>query len=388
MALMLIAVVILSVMGMGLLSLGLHGRIFATRTTSEIEARAAADAGLARALAEMNEKLTTKPWDGDTLPVATDQTLPNCDATFGYTVTGDIDSGYTVESVGQSGASERTVTSILPLQGPFESAIFAKQNIDLKNNAVVDWYNYDDGDENLRIGTNSTASGAIDLKNNVLINGDIVVGIDGNPDIVINNQGATITGETYPLTETRQMPPIAVPNYLNDLPSKGTLNNNKTITTSAKYDEIDLANGKVITIDGAVILYIIGDVTLNNSAELRVVDPTVNPDASLTLYLGGDIEVKNSGAINNLAQDAKKLKIYGLDSCQNIVLKNGSDFYGAIYAPNADVEMMNSADFYGAVAADSFEQKNSAAFNYDASLRDANTNDEALRFIIRQWREK
>ena len=388
MVLVMVALVVLFATGVGLLSMGLQSRIFAIRNASDITARCAADAGLTMAVFEMNEKLKVKPWSDSTLPQATNEVLPNCDAIFSYTLTGDIGNGYIIESVGKSNRAERKVSSSLQLQGPFESAIFAKTTINLKDGAVVDWYNYGEDEKNLQIGTNSTEPASIDLKNGVTVNGDVAVGVGGKPDIVIRSTWATITGRTYALAEEYELPSIAVPEYLQALPSQGTIDDTTTITASAKYDEIYLKNGKIITVDGPVVLYIIGDVIIKSSAELQVVGADTNPDASLTLYLGGDAEVKNSGAINNKARNAKKVKIYGLDSCQSIVLKNGSDFYGAIYAPNADVEMMNSADVFGAVVAKSFEQKNSATFNYDASLRDVSIDDEALRFVVKQWREE
>jgi hypothetical protein len=383
-----LAIIILSLIGVGLLSLGMHGRLFSVRNTSEVAARCAADAALTKALFEMNEKLKVTPWDDSTLPQETDEILPNSDSTFSYTVTGDIINGYTIECTGKSGRVERNVNATLQLQGPFESAIFADTTIDLKNGTVVDWYNYDENERNLQIGTNSTEQASIDLKNGATVNGDVVVGSGGDPEVVINSTWATITGETYALTERYELTPITVPQSVLESPSQGTIEESTTITNSGKYDEIDLANGKIITIDGPVTLYIIGDVILKNSAELQVVDADTNPDASLALYLGGDAEVKNSGAINNRAENAKKVKIYGLDSCENIILKNGTNFFGTIYAPNADVEMQNSADVFGAVVARSFEQKNSATFNYDASLRDVSENDDPVRFVVKTWREE
>ena len=68
--------------------------------------------------------------------------------------------------------------------------------------------------------------------------------------------------------------------------------------------------------------------------------------------------------------------------------KNSSDFYGVIYAPSADVIMNNSANLYGAIVARNFQQMNSGDFNYDASLRDANVNDEAVRFVVTNWQEE
>jgi len=82
-----VAVLILLAMGTGLLSLGLQSRIISIRTTSDIAARSAADAGLIKALFEMNEKLKVEPWNGSSLPLGTNISLPNCDAVFSYTVT-------------------------------------------------------------------------------------------------------------------------------------------------------------------------------------------------------------------------------------------------------------------------------------------------------------
>jgi len=381
-----VAVVILLAMGTGLLSLGLHSRIISIRTASDIAARSAADAGLIKALFEMNEKLKVKPWDGSSLPQATNISLPNCDAVFSYTVTGDLSSGYTVESTGIFNQAQRTVSCTLQLQGPFEAAIFTKDGIQLNNSAVVDWYNNTEDDKIMQIGTNNTASGSVVLRNSAIVCGDVVVGMGGDPSVVINDYGATVTGDTRALTERYVMQPITVPEWLESLSSSGAIpndTNDTTITTSARYSSIDLGNSETVTISGGdIILYITGDIILGNSAELGIEN-----DASLVLYLGGDFEGKNSSTINNETQDPQKLKIYCLDSCENMRFKNSGDFYGAIYAPNADVVMDNSANIYGSVISKSFDQRNSGTFNYDVTLRDVSINDEAVYFTITNWHE-
>jgi len=136
----LLVVVILLAIGTGLLRLGLDSRIISIRTASDIAARCAADAGLTKALFEMNGKLQVKTWDGSTLPLGTEVSLPNCDAIFSYTVTSGAD-GHTIQSTGNSDQAQRTVSCTLQLQGPFEAAIFTDGFINLANSAVVDWYN-------------------------------------------------------------------------------------------------------------------------------------------------------------------------------------------------------------------------------------------------------
>jgi hypothetical protein len=384
--LVMLVIAVLLVTGVGLLGLGLESRILAIRDTAGITARCAADSGLTKAVHEMNQKLQLKPWNDGDLPQAINETLPGCDATFSYTITGDSVNGYTVEATGKSLEAEKTVNCNLGLKGRFDYAILTQTDIALKSGGTVDWYNYDANDRIFSIGTNSTEEGAINLKHGATVNGNVIVGPGADPDTVIDDLGATITGETYAATETYSFPPATVPAALYGEPSQGALDDSAVITASGKYDSINLGNSEILTIDGDVSLYITGDVTLGNSAELQIVDAGTNPNASLTLYVEGDVEVKTGGALNNLAQDPKKLKIFGLDSCQNIILKNSSDFYGTIYAPNAYVEMKNSASAYGAVVADSFEQKNSAAFYYDASLRDVDI-EEAERFIVMHWSE-
>jgi hypothetical protein len=377
----LVAILILLTVGASVLSLGLNSRIFSIRNASGISARCAADAGLTKALYEMNQKLQGTSWLGYDLPCETNTYLSNCDAYYNYIVTGNPISGYSIESTGTSGQNTKKVSCSLKLQGPFEAAIFTKNGITLYNSAEVEGYNYGEDEKKLKIGTNSTQLRAITLKSSATVDGDVVVGIGGNPSDVIDNNG-TITGQTGTLPQEYDMPSITVPDWLLSLPSSGAIKNGTTIYSPAKYDSIDLNSGETITIDGNIIIYVSGEMILKNSSELRI-----GEDASLTIYLGGNFEGKNSSNINNSTKIPKNLKIYGLDSCESMIFHNSSDLYGTIYAPNANIEMDNSADVYGSVITKSFDQKNSANFKYDASLRDVTINDEAVYFVVTEWHE-
>jgi choice-of-anchor A domain-containing protein len=347
-------------------------------------ARCAADAGLTQALYEMNKKVKLLPWNNGSLPKVINETLSN-DAVYGFTVAGDLINGHNLKSTGAYGLRLRTVRCSLPLQGLFEYALFGDQYVHLKSGGTLTCYNCDSDDKSLQIGTNSTLADTLDLKNAAIVNGDAVIGVGGDPIVVISDTSAGIKGNTYIMPKEHELPPITVPESLAALPSSGTINSNKTISSSAKYDKIDLSNSKILTINGEVSLYIVGDVILGNSAELLISNAN---DASLILFVGGNIEIKNGGVINNLSKNAKKLQIYGLESCQSITLKNGGDFYGAIYAPNADVVMMNSGDMFGSVIGKSVDQKNSSTFHYDVSLRDVTIEDIGVRFVIKQWQEE
>ncbi len=378
-----LAIVILAAMGLGLLSLGHNSRISAVQGAFGIQARAAADAGLAKALYEMNEKLKVKPWSDLSLPSETDSAIQDSSETYSFAVTGNSSAGYSVESTGKSGGAQKKVVSSLPLQGPFDYSLFSNSYIWLASSTTVDQYNTDASTPTLTVGTNSTAWSAISLFSNAQIDGDVVVGPDSNPSVAVWNNGI-ITGDIYAAAEPQPIPSITVPTALAALPSSGTLTDGN-VTASAKYTKIDLGNNATVTIKGPVSLYVTGDILLGKSAEIIIDNNT--PNSSLTIYLGGNLTSQNGSGINNQTQDPQKFKLFGLDTCTSMGFKNSNAFYGAVYAPKADVIYYNSADLYGSVISKSFQTKAAANIHYDAFLRNVTINDEAVAFTIKKWHE-
>jgi len=379
-------VLILFIMGVALLRIGLTSRIYAIRNAEQMRAKVAADAGLTKALYEMNKKLLSKPWDGSTLPSASDVQLEDSPDFYSYTVTKDASGVYFIESIGDAGPSQRTVRTSLRLSGPFDFALFADDAITLYNSATIDQYNNGPEDGSLQVGTNNTTKREVAIKNDAVINGDVLVGPGGDPAVVIENKG-TITGDTGSLAEENELTDVTVPAALVALPSSGTISGNTTLPAgSYKYSSIDLDKDKgtpeVLTINGHVTLYVTKIVGLKNSAEIKI-----NPSCSLVMYIGINLDGGNSSSFNNTTCIPKNLQIYGLNSCTSVVFKNGSALYGTIYAPNANVTFNNSAAAYGAVVANSFEQKNSAPFHYDTNLKDVTVNDDLVKFVYNKWNE-
>ena len=393
-AIVLCSVVLILIVGVGVLSVGMHSRMRGVRTSSEIAARSAADAGLAKALFTLNKQLELKTWSDTSLPYVTNERIPNSDLSFSYNVaktkTADGNDLYTLACAGKSGRSQKTVNATLELKGIFEYAIYVAENLTLRSGTTITAYNQDADDPPLQIGTNSTDSGAITCKTGVTIDGDIVVGVDGDPETVINNTTeATITGETYPSLIRNKTPNINVPKTLLEMASSGAIDTSITLSTSAKYDNINLIGASSdpnkidkVTIDKNVKIYVTGELRLGNGDEVEIL-----PDASLTVYLAGNLYVDNSGAINNLTKDPKKLKIYGLDTCTNIDFKNSGTFWGAVYAPYADIHLYNGFNVYGAIVGNSFTQDVNANFYYDMDLREVDASEIGVYMVIKRWSE-
>jgi hypothetical protein len=389
MSLVMLVVVLLMVVGIGVLGLGLHGRMLAVRSGADIAARCAADSAIAAAVYQMNQKLKIKPWDDSILPCVSNVGVLASDATYGYTVTKD--SGvYTIQGTGRAGNSISVIDTTLRLYSVFDYALFAKDSLELKNSAIIDWVNSQLGDWPLQVGTNSTDSGAITLKDGTVINGDIVVGIGGSPDEVIDaGAGVTITGDTYAMFSNAVLPSVYVPAWLASMPSGGTIDTAVVLEASGKYDGINLKKDYKLTITEPVVLYITGDIRLKNSAEIIIGgDLDTDNDAFLIIYLAGSATFDNSSQVNNLTKDATRFTLYGLDSCVDIRLKNGGVFYGVVYAPNASIILDNSVGAYGSVVGQRLILKNGAIFYYDAALRDRTVHDDAVRFMIHRWTEQ
>jgi len=279
----------------------------------------------------------------------------------------------------------------MELKGIFEYAIYTLGTLTLKSGTTISAYNQQPGDPPLQIGTDSTAAGAITAKTGVTIDGDVVVGPGGDPEVVINNTTeAAISGQTYPSLIKHKTPNTRVPQYLVDMVSSGIINTSTTLSSAAKYDSINLGGAtgydpnKVdkVNVDSNVEIYVIGDLKLGNGDEV-----IIQPNASLVIFLGGNLYVDNSGAINNLTKDPKKLKIFGLDTCAKMDFKNSGTFYGAIYAPYADVHLYNSFELYGAVIAKSFLQDMNANFYYDMNLREVDATMIGVYLEVKRWSE-
>jgi hypothetical protein len=368
--LVLFAVVILLLMGGGLLSLGLHGRLQTIRAGSEITARCAADAGLTKALFEMNEmnqKLEGTNSDYEGLPHAVNETLPSCDATFSYGITKGSDGRYVVKSVGTSGRGTKTVNASLRLAGLFEYGILVKDTITLYSGTKVDGYDSNDPgatDVPVQIATTSTDAGDISLMPGATVDGEVLLGVDG--------YFPTVTAPILPDANT-------------GIYAKGTT---ETIRPedSAKYQSINLMQGSGLTVlevtGGDVVLHVTGNIYLGQDCELLI-----KSDSTLTIYLEGDLSAGNSSGINNLNENPTTFVLYGIGEKQTFDLKAKSSWYGAIYAPEADISIKAGADIYGAFIGTSFENKAGGYIYYDSALSDVSETDVAVRYVVERWFE-
>ena len=381
--------VILLLMGPSMLQMGFLSRLRAIRMSEDIAARTAADAGLERALYLMNDALEAEVvWSGYSLPTIAETDLANCSANYSVAVSGDSGIGYSLVSTGNSGKATRNVYSDLRLKGLYEFAVLVKEDISLFPNSSVDGYNSETGETDIPaiIGTNSTGDGSVIVMNNASVDGDVIVGVGGDPGDVIINRG-DITGASYGMGKEQLFAPIEPP-LLPDMGTSIDVATGMLLMSPAdngKYTGIDMKTDAIIRIEGGdMVMHITGDIDLGGAkCEIQIA-----PGSSLTLYLDGDMFSGNSSGINNENSSPSTFTLYGTgDPVQNIELKAKNEFYGTVYAPDASVSIKAGGDIYGSFVATDFEMKSDSALHYDAALSEVDIDDIGVRFVSGKWRE-
>ena len=388
--LMVVAVILLTLTGMALLNLGLQTRISAIRTAQGIQARWSADAGLIKAVVEMNNKLSAKTWSDTSMPAVTNEVLFQSEQSFSYQVDKDGGGNYTVTSTGMAGSAIKRVYATMRLKGLFDSAILVKDRISLMPNTLVAGYNSQDAtdtDFDLKIGTTSTAAGRIPLGPGTVVEADVFVGVGGNPNTVIG-AGGTITGQKYTLHEELDFPVITPPSlpYIGTALSATSATITLDPTGSGTYTGISLSQTGIVEIKGGdVVLYITGNINMGNGCEV-----IVRPGSSLTLYVDGNISADNSVGFNNQAGNVRDFQLFATGtSVQLFNMKAKSSIFGTIYAPDVDITLYPSAEMRGAIVGKNVTFKSGSVFYYDESLRDnVSIDDVGARFIVKRWREE
>jgi hypothetical protein len=398
-------VVILVLMGASMLSLGQHARIRSIRTTNDIGARAAADAGLVKAVFLMNNKAADEDtWNNKELPSMEEELyLPNSNETYNFDIEGNPAAGFTITSTGWSGLAERKVFATTRMLSVFDYAIAVKKNLVLYPNTEVNGYNSTTGETDIpvQIGTNSVGDDSAIVMNDTYVNGDVFVGPGGDPAEVIKSRGE-ITGSTYQLGQEIYFPPVSP---LEGLADKGSIDLVSTSITiqpkdSGIYSSIDLnlltltkkeINSGVIAppanivIDGGdVVMHVTGDIDLGNSCEMIIM-----PGSSLTMYVDGDWVTRTFAGVNNLNGIPSDFTLYGTgDPGQKLDLKAKNEFYGRVYAPDAQVDIKANGDIFGSFTAHDFLMHSKSRVVYDTELSKKDIDDFGIYFTVSSWREE
>ncbi|MEO1128790.1 MAG: hypothetical protein AAFX05_03670 [Planctomycetota bacterium] len=157
----------------------------------------------------------------------------------------------------------------------------------------------------------------------------------------------------------------------------------ETVGSVGWYDDIELANGAVITldansigtsygcdsliIDGGSVLRIVGEVDLVVRDEVRVLNSSrieIGTDAVLNLYFGGRVELDNGKIASAFSgyMSPEAINIFGAQSIPEapgttpeVRIQNAGVFMGCLHVPTGEIVVESGSVIYGRVSAARFE---------------------------------
>jgi hypothetical protein len=374
-----------------------------TKTYKSSAAMSLAEAGVDRAIWELNYG-DISGWTGDdtlrTMDISSLQAAGgNVIGDVGIRVVDPTADHPIVESRGMVsyvGDLEviRTVRSELGGYPPFKFAAFADDGIMIDQDVMIDSYDSREGDYDNPgnvgsegdIGTNSDEFSAIYMDNLADLAGDAASGAGSDPEsVIITDPGANIDGEKRALPAEIYLPPITPPGGLNPM-GDYSMSGTDSIFLSGEYGSFTMENNSVVTIEADVILYITGDFYMDQNSRLDIAD-----GASLQIIMGsGSFEMDQSSTMNNLSQDPTKFVLFGTESFTgDIYIDQSSEFYGAIYAPNAFVELDQANGFYGAIMAKEILFDQDTVLHYDKALEDLEILPSmGSLYLVKSWQVK
>ena len=135
-------------------------------------------------------------------------------------------------------------------------------------------------------------------------------------------------------------------------------------------------------------MYVEGEMKLKDGGQLIVTE-----NSSLTVYVGKKLEIKSdkdgSPALINETKDPTRFIVYGMDTCEKVKFERVGDFYGAVYAPFAKVEIKKNEDVYGALLGWEVKlEKDKSDDNHDFYFDEALVSgDGTARYVKVIWSE-
>jgi hypothetical protein len=259
----------------------------------------------------------------------------------------------------------RTITGYVSSSSKdaFSFGIFAKESLRINGTPDIDSYDSSIGEyggdnvgSNGSLGTDSTTASTVDVIGNATVNGDVTTGPGSDPNSVIDvTGGATITGATgaasvamdYPLLSSAQA-------------SSGDL----SITGKTKYY---LSAGT----------HRFDSISIGGQAELIALGP-------VTVYVDGPVSIAGGGVATSSNTPPNMIIVVTNDS--DVSIGGNSSFYGAIYAPESDVDNRGTAEVFGGIVAKTYTQSGTADFHYDEALNHVlEVEDDGLQLL--SWKE-
>jgi Flp pilus assembly protein TadG len=200
------------------------------------------------------------------------------------------------------------------------------------------------------------SDGPITLDGGPVVNGDANPG-RGHQTTLYGN--SVLTGSRTPRLRPLHMPPV-------DATEASVANDNLQLPPIKKGNSFvsPVDGNRNFLVDGGrdytmpAGTYYLNNFTITGQSSLHLTGPT-------TIYLTGSIDT-SGGDVLNSTQIPSNLQILMIGATARVTAS--ADFYGVVYAPNADVLVDGGGEWYGAVVGKTLTATGDGHFHYDEDL--------------------
>ncbi len=239
---------------------------------------------------------------------------------------------------------------------PVTCGIVAMGDAKVTGSLFVDGYNGDDGPYSSLSTVDDAgicSNADLEIAGHARVEGSVFSGPDAA--MVSISGAAVVTGTIDQLESDIVMPAVDASTAAlhNDNASIGKTSKGKSPLDGQKFD---MQNGSLTLNSGT---YYFTEFNLNGSAVLTV-------SGAVSIYVKGDVHI-NGGGIVNGGHDPADLTIL-IDGSHSFEVNGNADFYGSIIAPKSEGHVNGNSDFYGIIVSDGLELNGNGDIHIDTSL--------------------
>ena len=205
------------------------------------------------------------------------------------------------------------------------------------------------------VATNSTKADAVVFETTNIKQGDLYIGVSGDPDTVVSIPNWSPVkerihhGEIKNLEEPLNFPLPIFPGFPEDLPSRGSFDTPEEesyyyISEDGYYDEIKITSDRKVSIDLKNGTRVIRVKRLNiEQGSIKLLN--VGPNSKLVLYVDDSISIGGDSQVN-IYGNYRNLDVFYKGS-SSLSFPGITRFVGSLFAESADIYILNSGGFTG-----------------------------------------
>jgi Flp pilus assembly protein TadG len=249
-------------------------------------------------------------------------------------------------------SASATATVIVFNCGPFVGL----NSVSITGGSYTDSYNSTGATASGNMG-DVCSNGAISLSgNSTVVHGDAHPGVSGS---ISMSGGSSVSGSTTQLQQALSEPAV-------NPGTAATSNDNHSIPATTKgraavdgSGNFTLSGGESVTLPAGT--YYFTTMTITGGATINL-----GNSGKTIIYCAGDVHISGGSLLNSSAVPAN-CQLFCMGS--SVALSGGSQFYGVVYAPAADITRNGATcDFYGMMVGKSLTLSGGSGLHYDESL--------------------